>query len=106
MSTALCGQQQGAFSLASVLVALRGRRQRAFSLASVLVALRGRRQRATRPLATPARDFVPWNPDLMHSQNTYQAHMPMGRSELAVYDPALSKTEACANALIVHQALL
>ena len=38
--------------------------------------LRGGRQGARSPLATPARDFVPSIPDLMHSHTERLAHMP------------------------------
>ena len=65
------------------------------------VALRGRRQGATAPPAPPARDCVPWNPDLMQSHSECRMHMLTGNVEPAAIDISYSILKACADAFIL-----
>ena len=67
-------------------------------------ALRGRRQGAAAPPAPPARDCVPWNPDLMRRHNKSQTHMLTGNVGQAAASADCGITKACADALIARQA--
>src|SRR5262249_31999132 len=62
------------------------------------VALRRRRQGAPAPPAPPARDCVPWNPDLMHSYAENLARMLTGNVEQAFHDPSIGTRHAIADA--------
>jgi hypothetical protein len=89
----------------------KGRPRRLYSLNPAsfeqqAIALRGRRQGAATPPAPPARDFVPWIPDLMRLCAERLMCMPTGKLEQAAMNACLSTTKAGAGALIVRQALL
>src|SRR5690349_7687711 len=57
-------------------------------------ALRGRRQRAAAPAALPARDFVPWIPDLMHGMRNVRRACLRDRVEPAANIERFALTNA------------
>ena len=57
--------------------------------------------RGGRAPAPPARDFVPWIPDLMHRRAKCLTRRPTGNIELAVVDNIFSISKACAGTSIL-----